>query len=101
MQKYDAVSALYEKIMFYKREFEKTQKMADRKRLEVENRLLKSQNCRMKIKLARDKGKLPDSSKLLVKVGEFDILSNSYRHLTSMADSLQTHIDIAEAEFGT
>ncbi|MDR0666705.1 MAG: hypothetical protein LBF71_04750 [Campylobacteraceae bacterium] len=99
-ERYAAVSTLYEKIMFYKKELEKTQKMAHMKRLEVENSLLDVQNCRAKIKLSRAEGKLPDSE-LLVKVREFDILSKSYRQLTNMIESLQTHIDIAAAEFKT
>jgi hypothetical protein len=98
MEKYNTISALYEKIMFYKRELKNTQKMAYTKRLEVENRLSEVQNYRAKIKLIRDKGEIPESE-LLVKVREFDILSKSYQQLTNMIDSLQTHIDITAAEF--
>jgi hypothetical protein len=98
VEKYNAVSTLYEKIMFYKKEFEKTQKMVYSKRLEVENKLLDAQGCRAKIKLIRAEGKIPDSE-LLVKVREFDILSKSYQQLTNMTESLKTHIDIATAEF--
>jgi hypothetical protein len=98
MEKYDAISALYEKIMFYKKELKETQEMAHAKCLEVENRLSEVQDCREKIKLIRDKGEIPESE-LLVKVREFDILSKSYRQLTDMIESLQTHIDIAAAEF--
>ncbi|MDR2099295.1 MAG: hypothetical protein LBP40_00525 [Campylobacteraceae bacterium] len=98
MEKYNVVSALYEKIMFYKKELEKTQKMALIKHLEIENRFLEAQESRAKIKSIRAKREIPES-RLLMIVKEFDMLSRSYQQLINVIDGLKTHIDIAVAEF--
>ncbi|MDR1614011.1 MAG: hypothetical protein LBS26_00370 [Campylobacteraceae bacterium] len=98
MEKFSVLSALYEKIIFYKKEFASTVKILEKKRLEVENQLLDAQLCRAKIKLLKENGTMPDTE-LMVKVREFDILSRDYQKLINMSESLKSHTDIAIEEF--
>jgi hypothetical protein len=100
MEKLDKLSALYEKIIFYKKEHISTLKMLEKKRFEMENQILDAQVCRAKIKFLRDNGTIPNTE-LMVKVREFDILGREYQKLINMTDSLREHIDIAVEEFKT
>jgi hypothetical protein len=98
MEKFGVLSALYEKIMFYKKEFVSTTKILEKKRLEVEDLLLNAQLSRAKMKMIRESGAIPDAA-LIVKVREFDILSRDYQKLINMSESLKAHTDIAVEEF--
>ncbi|MDR2789739.1 MAG: hypothetical protein LBB59_02010 [Campylobacteraceae bacterium] len=100
IEKLGKLSTLYEKIIFYKKEYVSALQMLEKKRFEVEKQVLDAQLCRAKIKLLRDNGTIPNAE-LMVKVREFDILSREYQKLINMTDSLREHIDIAMEEFKT
>ncbi|MDR2081402.1 MAG: hypothetical protein LBP54_05895 [Campylobacteraceae bacterium] len=98
MEKFDKLSTLYEKIIFYKKEYVSALQMLEKKRFEVESQILDTQLYRAKIKFSRDSGVMPNTE-LMVKVREFDILSREYQKLINMTDNLREHTDIAVEEF--
>ncbi|MDR2635214.1 MAG: hypothetical protein LBC08_00110 [Campylobacteraceae bacterium] len=98
IEKYNILSVLYEKIMFYKKEFESTSKILEEKRLEVESQISNAKVCRAKINLSKEDGIIPDTN-LMVEAREFDILSREYQKLVNMTESLREHMDVVIEEF--